>query len=638
MQFRRSTRHAVGKSGALTSKLSLLTILISILALLATAGCSHRTTRVYVPPAPAATPQPSQTATPQQPSQQPASFAVAKPQASDAIGQLITKADAFYQDGMQQYQAGNLAHARTDFDQALGVLLGSKYDIEVHRRLDNEFEKLVQNTYSLEVASLNQGNVLSERPYAPPPIQSLRNLTFRVNPAIRARVRNEMKTVHSDIPLVSNDAVDAVISYLQTGGRDYMTKVLRRIGKYRPMISRILRQHGLPQDLIYLPAIESGFNPFAVSDARCVGLWQFALGTGRLYGLERTRWVDERSDPVMATEAAAAYLKSLYQEFGDWYLALAAYDTGDLNVQRAIERTGYANYWKLRSLHALLPETQNYVPIFLATAIIAKDPQAYGFDVQPDPPLTEDHVKIGATTDLRLVAEIIGSTPQELLQLNPSLLRWTTPADDPNFVLNLPKGTAQKFEQGIALIPRRDRIWWRVHTVAPGETLASIARADHLSESALARSNHVGHGDPLTAGEEVVLPFPPGHYWALSRWGGAGLRRPLWYRIRPGDSLGLIADRFNLTVYQIRRWNDLHSTRIIAGHLLRLYTPLRDPARGHYQRVHLRPGLHFYRVRAGDNLDAIAARFGVKVADLRRWNDLHSNLIVAGHTLKIYVR
>ncbi len=226
-----------------------------------------------------------------------------------------------------------------------------------------------------EAASLEHGDALSLHNYEPTPLDSFSGLTFPVDPRTKQRVQEELKSVHSDLPLVSNDSVDGVIAYLQNHGRGYMENVLRRAGTYGEIIGEALRKQGLPQDLIYLAAGESAFNPFAVSNKQCVGIWQFSLGTGSLYGLKKDRWVDERKDPVKSTAAAARHLKDLYQTFGDWFLVMAAYDSGPLNVQRAIERTGYADYWELRRLHALPAETENYVPIFLATALIAQRPQ-----------------------------------------------------------------------------------------------------------------------------------------------------------------------------------------------------------------------------------------------------------------------
>lgn len=484
---------------------------------------------------------------------------------------LVTHAEVLYAAGSKEYQAGNLDNAREDFDKALSMLLESKYSIADDERLSAEFDKLVENIHDLEVATLERGDSLSDKKYVPAPIESLSNLTFPVDPRVKERVQEQLHSVHSDLPLVSNDYVDGVITYFQGRGHGYIEKLLSNIGLFQPMISEALRKEGLPQDLIYLAGAESTFNPVAVSKAHCVGIWQFSLGTGELYGLRKNRWVDERSDPGKSTQAAARHLKDLYQAFGDWFLAMAAYDSGALTVQRAIERTGYADFWKLRELHALPTETQNYVPIFLATAIVAKNPKAYGFDVQPQAPLAPDEVVVSTPTDLRLIAQLIDHPVEDLVRLNPSLLRWTTPSNDPGFVLNLPPGTAETYKQAIASIPDTRRVWWRVHMVGEGETPASIAKKYRITKTALLRANQIEPDDLVAEGTRLVLPLPEGSESSLVRVHSRGPRRLLHYRVRHGDTLELVADRFDVSPYEIRRWNSLRSSNLIAGKVLKVY-------------------------------------------------------------------
>ena len=320
-----------------------------------------------------------------------------------------------------------------------------------------------------------------------------------------------------------------------------------------------------------MAAGESGFNPFAVSRKRAVGIWQFILGTGALYGLKKDRWVDEREDPVKSTQAAAHHLKDLYQTFGDWYLAMAAYDSGPVTVQRAIARTGYADFWKLRELHALPRETENYVPIFIATALIAKDPKAYGFDTATGDLPGPDRVAVSVPTDLRLVAELIGHPVDDLIQLNPSLLRWTTPANNPEFVLYLPPGTKDIYDKAIASVPAEKRIWWRTHRVEGGETLASVASKYRLSASSLAKANEMDRDTELEEGSRLLLPLPPGSEESLVRVRERGVRRLRYYKVRPGDTLDLIADKFDVSAFQIRQWNHLKSSKLAAGNTLRVY-------------------------------------------------------------------
>lgn len=490
---------------------------------------------------------------------------------SDATDDLVKQAEALYTSGMDDFHAGNLEKAKQEFDQALGALLQSGMDIQGDERLNAEFDKIVENVSSVEAASLGHGDALSLHNYEPTPLESFSGLTFPVDPRTKQRVQQELQSVHSDLPLVSNDAVDGVISYLQNHSRGYIENVLRGKGRYGEIIGQALRKQGVPQDLIYLAAGESAFNPFAVSNKECVGVWQFSQGTGALYGLRKDRWVDERKDIYKASAAAAHHLKDLYTTFGDWFLVMAAYDSGPLTVQRAIERTGYADYWELRRVHALPTETENYVPIFLATALIAKDPKAYGFDTQPDPPLAVEQVDVDSPTDLRLVSELIDQPVEDLVKLNPSLQRWTTPGNAASFTLYLPAGTTDLYEKNIASIPPGKRLWWRAHKVLEGETLASIAKQLRVSPIALAQANQLTTTDPLLPGAHLVVPMAEGNDASLARFRESASLRLTHYRVRPGDTVDLIADRFNVTAYQIRRWNGLRSSRLTPGRTLHLY-------------------------------------------------------------------
>ena len=459
-------------------------------------------------------------------------------------------------------------------------------------RLSSEFDKIVENVYSVEAASLGRGDALSLHNYEPTPLESFSGLTFPVDPRTKQRVQEELQSVHSDLPLVSNDAVDGVIAYLQNHSRGFIENVLRRKGTYGDIISDALRKQGVPQDLIYLAAGESAFNPYAVSNKACVGIWQFSQGTGGLYGLRKNRWVDERLDPAKSSAAAAHHLKDLYMTFGDWFLVMAAYDSGPLTVQRAIERTGYADYWELRRVHALPAETENYVPIFLATALIAKDPKAYGFDTPPDPPLSVDQVEVSTPTDLRLIAQLIDRPVDDLAKLNPSLLSWTTPANDVSFTLYLPPGSKDLYEKNIALVPPSKRLWWRAHKVVQGETLAGIARDFHVTTAALTQANLLTAKDVPEPGVLLAIPMPEGNEASLSRFHPPARLRLALYRVRPGDTLDLIADRFSVTPYQIRRWNGLKSAHLTTGRTLHIYQQGQSPSTTRSPRARRHSSVH----------------------------------------------
>src|SRR5215469_4201323 len=250
-----------------------------------------------------------------------------------------------------------------------------------------------------------------------------------------------------------NDYVAGYINYFSTHGRGVFERALVRSGRYRDMIQRVFREEGVPQDLIYLAQAESGFHPLALSRARARGMWQFMSSRGVGYGLRRTWWVDDRQDPERSTHAAARHLKDLYNQFGDWYLAMAAYNSGPGTVQAAVKRTGYADFWELYRRDVLPKETKNYVPIILAMTIMSKNPSRYGLDsVVKEKPDDYDTVTITYPVDLRLVADCIGSSTSELQDLNPSLLRLSTPREG-KFELHLPAGTKEQYETAIASVP-----------------------------------------------------------------------------------------------------------------------------------------------------------------------------------------
>jgi membrane-bound lytic murein transglycosylase D len=548
----------------LGGRLKAFCLLMAVLALVSCGTTARRRVSLQPPPQayqPTELPLPSLAAVIRPP----------QPPPPDPVDELISEAEQLYAAGVEDYSAGNPEKARQAFDEAVALLLESKMDLAANERLHNEFEKLVENIHSLEVAAVERGDVLSQEVYEPAPIESFTGLTFPVDPKVHERVQEEIRSVTSDLPLVSNDIVDGVITYLQGRGSGLVKRALARLGQYEPLFAEELRQQGLPRDLVYLAAAESGFNPFAVSRAGAKGIWQLMLSRAVEYGLKKNRWVDEREDPVKSTQVAVRHLKDLYCLFGDWYLAMAAYNCGPVAVQRAIEKTGYADFWTLYKLHALPVDTENYVPVILAMALIAKDPKAYGFDVQPDPPVQADEVTVGSPTDLRLIAQLIDHPVEELIRLNPGLLRWTTPANDPEYVLRLPAGTKEAYEQAMALIPPDKRIWWRAHKVAEGETLASVAHQFRVSTVALAGANNLPPGAPLDVGSRLLLPLAPGSEASLARVRERGPRRPIRYRVKAGDTLDRIADRFDVTPYQIRKWNKLRSSKLIAGRSLRIY-------------------------------------------------------------------
>ena len=342
------------------------------------------------------------------------------------------------------------------------------------------------------------------------------------------------------------------------------------------MIQRVMAEEGVPQDLIYLAVAESGFNPRpSTARSRAGGMWQFMPSP--VYGLKRDSYVDERFDPEKSTRAYARYMKFLYNQLGDWYLAMAAYDHGAGNIQHEVAKTGYADFWELYKRNELPGETRNYVPEILAAIIIANNPKQYGFDdITLDPPVLTDTVTINYSVDLRLVSDLVGAPVDELMALNPSLLRMDTPPDT-SFDLHLPAGTATLFNERIALVPEDKRNSWRYHAVVAGDTIASVAREYRVEPAALSEANQLHASDSLEGVAAVVVPVPP------SLAPSAHLRL---YTVRRGDTLVTIADRFGVSLNQLRRWNKLTGIKVEPGSRLHVAEPVvaARTSSGHHRR------------------------------------------------------
>jgi membrane-bound lytic murein transglycosylase D len=479
--------------------------------------------------------------------------------------QLINQAEGMYSSGVSNYRSGRLEAARSDFDFAVDLMLTSGMDLKSDPQLADEFDHLLNAINSLEIAALKQGNGLSA-PIEAAPLDAADEVTFPANAALTAKVKDELKTTQSDFPLVVNDYVAGFISYFSNSaaGHAHLLRSLERAGKYKDMISKVLREEGVPQDLIYLAVAESGFQPQALNaKSGAGGMWQF-MPTGA-YGLARNGWVDERFDPEKSSRAYARYIKSLYDQFGDWYLAMAAYDWGPGYVQRSVMRTGYADYWELYRRNALPQETKNYVPGIIAAIIMAKNPKQYGLEgLVPDAPVVSDTVTVDYSVDLRLVADVTNASLAEIVGLNPSLLRMTTPRDM-DFDLHLPPGTKDVYLKRIEEIPEDKRGTWRFHVVRQGESLDAIAAALHVRPSEIAAANRLAANDSLDAGDELVIPV------AVAAAGP----HPLHYVTRAGDTLVTIADRFNVSVEDLRRWNHLTSSAIKPQRTLAVAEPVR---------------------------------------------------------------
>jgi membrane-bound lytic murein transglycosylase D len=504
----------------------------------------------------AAAPAPQSGMTPQQQAD-----AIARGQKIQA---LIGRAENSYNSGVANYNAKRLEAARADFDNAVDVMLESGFDLKSDAQLSDEFEHLVDAINSLELVALKQGNGFSPTVEPAPLDEAMNEVTFPPDPALVGRINAELQSTKSDLPLVVNDYVAGFINYFtnSAAGHAHLRASLERAGKYKEMIQKTLKQYGVPQDLIYQAVAESGFQPQALNRrSGAGGMWQFMPFAGS-YGLERNGFFDERFDPEKSTEAYARYMKYLYTQFGDWYLAMAAYDWGPGNVQRAVARTGYADFWQLYRHNALPGETKNYVPGILAAVIMAKNPKQYGLtDVVPDAPMISDTVTTEYAISMPLVADVTGSSVQEIVALNPALLRLTTPKDIP-YDLHLPSGSKQEYMDRVKEIPEEDRASWRFHVVKDGETLEEIATAMHTRAAEIANVNEIAAGDPPKAGDALVIPM-------------ATKAEQQRYRARRGDTLVTVADRFGVSVEDLRAWNHLSSNRLSPGRTLYVAEPVR---------------------------------------------------------------
>jgi len=370
----------------------------------------------------------------------------------------------------------------------------------------------------------------------------------------------------SDIPLALNSKVEYFLYYFQTSGRQSFSRWLSRSSRYIPMMKEILKREGMPEDLVYVAMIESGFQLHARSWANAVGPWQFISGTGRRYDLRIDQWVDERKDPVKATTAAALYLKELYGMFkGDWYLAAAGYNAGENKILRAINMYNTSDFWEISRGSYLKRETKEYVPKLLAAAIIAKDPARYGFsDIAYLPAIEFETVQIPSRTDLDLVAKLSGTTYETIRELNPDLRHWCTPPNYPDYALKLPKGTKQLFELEYAKVPEDKRYTEKVlythYHAGKKDSLKGIARRFGTTPAALSELNGLSKKTRI-AGKTLVVPIRQtvnfSHEGRTSQAAAKKGNFAKYYIVKKGDTLDQLAKRFKVSTKLLSTWNNL---------------------------------------------------------------------------------
>lgn len=476
-------------------------------------------------------------------------------------------------------------------------------------------------------------------------------------------------TATFDLPIEVNDQVLMNLRLLKDRIPQHFARWLERKGRWEEMIGQELSEHGMPRDLIYQAMIESGFNPRATSPAAAAGIWQFIPGTGRRFGMRIDRFVDERRDPIKSTRAAIAYLSILYQQFGDWKLAMAAYNCGEFCVERTIRRAGHNDYWTL----PLPRETKNYVPRIFAAAILGKNPKAHGFDLQPWSPVAMDTFTVEGGLTFAQIGKALSVPEDTLALLNPALVRGTTPPSHEVWVLNLPQGLRERFA---GIYPDLDRSFQApvpqrtVHKVRRKETLVGIASRYGVSVADLKRWNKIS-GKKVRAGRTLVVfgdypgsPLAQAKEPPLAKRGEGIPQRSKQavHKVRRGETLASIAVRYGVSKDDLAQWNGQNAGRLKAGKFLWVSAPGTEvPPVASSANVHplvakakmastetiaaksesakstasATPEGTRHRVRRGETLERIAEQYGTTVTQLRAWNGLKNDRLRSGSRILV---
>ena len=376
------------------------------------------------------------------------------------------------------------------------------------------------------------------------------------------------------IPLVRNKQVDQFITYFTTAkGRKQFAIWMKRYEEYKDLILPILKKHEMPEELMVLAMIESGLNPKAYSRANASGMWQFIYSTGKNYGLKRDWYIDERRDPIKATGAACEYLKDLNEQFDNWYLALAAYNCGSGRISRASKLHQTYDFWQM---HSLPRESRNYIPYYLAAAIITKDPEKYGFTIPKVKPFSYEEVLLEHSADLAVLSRVAGIKVKTLRKYNPELRQSATPADNP-YLLKLPKGKKEQFLARWNSIPESERFapQFIVHRVRYGESLWTISKKYGASIHDIAAVNKIRNRHKIKVGNKLKVPLKGGvlRTWGTKDNGGPSGHYKVTYKVKRGDTLGQIAEDYKSKASKIRRWNGLKygSSLIYPGQKLKIW-------------------------------------------------------------------
>ena len=468
------------------------------------------------------------------------------------------------------FEEGREEEARNHFDEMLTDLREAGFSFQEHPEVAQVYYNFLERMQTLEVAALVQPNDDFVSAMTTTPLDEIirHNIfSIEVDPGLGELVDAELKVTRFDMPMVVNQRVLQFLEYYLGPGREIMEVGLRRAGRYLDYFREVFKREEVPLDLIYLPHVESLFKPTAYSRAHAAGVWQFIPGTARTYDLEVGWWIDERNNVELSTVAAARHLHDLYGDFGDWYLVLAAYNAGPGRVRRNLRKYGKIDYWSMVERRLLPRDTRHYVPAVLAAILIHKNPEAYGFQVEPDEPQPWENVKVTHQFDLRVIAEEIEVETEILEELNPELRRGITPYVDQPYELRVPAGKADLATRRIARIPAEKRLRVRHHRVEKGDTLSHIARANRTSIDAIVHANRIRNPNRLRLGQNLIIPIAPHKSGA----GGSSRVSSGYYTVRRGDSLYKIARQFGLPLQRLTELNQLADRKVIyPGQRLRL--------------------------------------------------------------------
>lgn len=623
---------------------------------------------VTAPPAEAPVPVHEPPAQPPAPTSTPAAPEPA--QTRPDSGKVLASAEQLFTDGKARLKGGDIKDAKTKFDSAVDLILSSGIDLRSNRRLKTLFDELFNQLYQLEaVAPAEAREDEPERPkgkedpadqkYEPAAVDELENINvypLSIEPGLQHLVEEDIASTKYDIPVVVNEDVLRWLEYYKSRGRKIMELGLKRIGLYRDMIHRVFQEFGVPKDLIYVAQQESMFKPLARSRANAKGMWQFVYGTGKRYGLSQNLWIDEKLDPEKATRAAAQHLTKLYEMFGDWYLVMAAYNAGEYGIQRITEKTGIRNFWELAERKLLYKQTVDYVPSILATMIISKHPEKYGFDAQPLPPIASKRVRIPSPVDLSLVAESVGVSLDEIRQLNPELRRMVTPVNQKHYEINLPVDKSEEAVKSLAAIPIDKRVRWQSHVIQEGDTLWDMSRHYRISVDVIMDANNMS-SSRLRVGRTLLIP-PSSFLRSTTRVAGAGTpakvaasrpvtptqtssKTPPKGSIRltvssssPAASPRAIQGKVPSNSYDPPAMTGRGLTTSSVAPLPVSAKPVADSRRGSAAPSE-RKVIH--KVQRGDTLYEIARRYKITADQVRKWNGLTTNLLHPGDSLLIFI-